>query len=182
MGILIVDDTPANLFLLENILEEEGYTDIFCAGSAQEGLRLLRREEAPRLKPIDIILLDVVMPGMDGIEICRRLKAEEWSRDIPVVVMTVRDDPEVLEQAFAAGATDYLVKPIKVGELLGRVRSTLQLKREIDRRKDSESQLVELTDLLAYYHRRVAGTPGACSDEKISRRLFFETLPKREWD
>lgn len=182
MAILIVDDTPVNLFLLENILEEEGYGGIVCVGSAEEALGLLSRNISPCFKDIDIILLDAAMPGMDGIEACRLVKADERTGDIPVILMTVRDDQEVLDQAFAAGASDYIVKPIKVGELLARVRATLQLKREIDRRKEKEFQVLLLSDRLAEYHPPRSGEAAARPEEDSGNKIFFDKLLKMEWD
>lgn len=182
MAILIVDDTPVNLFLLENILEEEGYGDILCSGSAEEALGILSRNISPCSRDIDIILLDVAMPGMDGIEACRLVKADERMGDIPVILMTVRDDQEVLDQAFAAGAADYIVKPIKVGELLARVRSTLQLKREIDRRKEKECQILRLSDRLAEIHQPRSGGSAAPSEEGTGNKNLFDKLLKMEWD
>jgi diguanylate cyclase (GGDEF)-like protein len=122
------------------------------------------------------------MPGMDGIEACRLVKADERMGDIPVILMTVRDDQEVLDQAFAAGAADYIVKPIKIGELLARVRSTLLLKREIDRRKEGEFQILLLSDRLAEYHQPLSGGATVHPEEDPGNKIFFDKLLKMEWD
>ena len=157
MAILIVDDTPINLMMLEEMLQDEGYSNIYCVSSGLEALAMLGTTEktGAEEKRIDLILMDVMMPGMDGIETCQRIKAQEGLRDIPVIMVTVRDDDEILAQAFAMGATDYIVKPIKEIVLLARVHSALKLKGEIDRRKAREQELIELTQQLETINRRL---------------------------
>ena len=132
MKILVVDDNEDNLDLIEAILSEEGYENIMRATSAEEMFEILKRE-----KP-DLILLDIMLPGMDGYEACRRLKqSEEW-RDIPVIMVTAKTSPEDLKRGFEVGAIDYIEKPINDVELLARVESALKTKLEIDRYKSKE--------------------------------------------
>ncbi|MGV1099644.1 GGDEF domain-containing response regulator [Thiovibrio sp. JS02] len=184
MAILIVDDTPVNLMLLEEMLQEEGYAPIHCVRSGEDALALLaeaaRVEAAP--ERIDLILMDVMMPGMDGIETCRRLKAQEHSRDIPVIMVTVRDDEEALAQAFAIGAIDYIVKPVREVELLARVRSALKLKEEIERRKERERELVELARQLDTINRRLMRLVQIDDLTEIGNRRYFEEILIKEWN
>ena len=119
--ILIVDDTPANLAVAVDHLEAHG----FLVRVAQDGKEALER--ARFILP-DLILLDVMMPGIDGFETCRRLKAMETTRDIPVIFMTALTDTNDKLAAFAAGGADYVTKPFDVEELLARVEAHLALR------------------------------------------------------
>ena len=105
--ILIIDDTPANLGVAVDYLEGKSFT-ILVAQDGEEGL-----QRAQLVIP-DLILLDVMMPGIDGFETCRRLKKIESTRDIPVIFMTALADTEDKVKAFAAGAVDYVSKPFQV--------------------------------------------------------------------
>ena len=119
--ILIVDDTPANLALIVEYLEARHFRMLVAQGG-EEGL-----QRATLVQP-DLILLDAIMPGVDGFEVCRRLKAREATRDIPVVFMTSLADTKDKLTAFAAGAVDYVVKPLQVEEVLARVNVHLALR------------------------------------------------------
>ena len=184
MAILIVDDTPINLMMLEEMLRQDGYANIYCISSGLEALELLGTIEktGEEEKRIDLILMDVMMPGMDGIETCQRIKAQEGLRDIPVIMVTVRDDEEVLAQAFAMGATDYIVKPVKEAVLLARVRAALNLKREIDRRKAREQELVELTSQLDTMNRHLLQLVPRDSLTEVGTRRYFDEILIREWN
>ena len=184
MAILIVDDIPVNLMLLEEMLQQEGYSDIYCVRSGLEALEMLASTEEAEAgeKRVDLILMDVMMPGMDGIEACQKIKAQDGLRDIPVIMVTVRDDDEALAQAFAMGATDYIVKPVKELELLARVRSALKLKRETDRRKAREQELVELTHQLDAMNRRLMHMVPRDSLTEVGNRRYFDEILGREWN
>ncbi len=119
--VMIIDDTPENLKLLDQMLRKEGYrVRTFLRGEAA-------LEAAEHTLP-DIILLDIKMPGMDGFEVCRRLKASEKLRDIPVLVISALLDRESKEKAFAAGAVDYVVNPFQMEEIQARVRTHMRLR------------------------------------------------------
>jgi diguanylate cyclase (GGDEF)-like protein len=119
--ILVVDDMPANLGLLVDQLEAFGH-QVVVALDGEEAL-----QRAALVGP-DLILLDVMMPGMDGFDTCRRLKAADGTRDIPVIFMTVLDDAQSKLQGFAAGGVDYVTKPLHLPEVLARVRTHLELR------------------------------------------------------
>jgi two-component system sensor histidine kinase/response regulator len=123
--VLIVDDDPSARFTLDALLFREGYGLAFAA-SGLEALAHLD-ELAP-----DAILLDVMMPDMDGLEVCRLLKAEERWRHIPVILVTALDSKEDLAHGLDAGADDFLSKPVNVLELRARVRSMLRIKKQYD--------------------------------------------------
>jgi two-component system sensor histidine kinase/response regulator len=119
--VLIVDDLPENLQVLAGHLTEAGH-EILAANSGPRAIALVRNR-----KP-DLILLDIMMPNMDGLEVCRVLKAEAESADIPVIFITARTETDDILQGFKLGAVDYITKPFKPAELVARVRTHLELK------------------------------------------------------
>ena len=129
--ILIVDDTPANLGVLVETLGAAGY-QLMVAEDGEEALA-----QTAKTQP-DLILLDVMMPGMDGFETCRRLKARQSTRDVPVLFMTALNETADKVKAFSAGGVDYITKPIEHEEALARVRTHLALRRL---RRELEDQL-----------------------------------------
>ncbi len=119
--VLVVDDLPANLGVLLTCLDDAGY-EALVATSGDKALARL-----DQVQP-DLILLDVNMPGLDGYETCRRLKADVRWGEVPVLFLTALGDPVDKMQGFAAGAVDYIAKPLHPGELLARVRAHLQIR------------------------------------------------------
>ncbi|HLZ33026.1 MAG TPA: response regulator [Nitrospira sp.] len=141
MSILIVDDSPDQQTLLRAILGKAGYGDVLSADSAKTASAVLNLNgDAPAHK-IDLILMDVLMPEQDGVETCRRIKNCAHLQDIPIIMVTAKNDLSNLKEAFAAGAMDYISKPVNSIELLARVSSALTLKSEMDRRKTRELEL-----------------------------------------
>lgn len=120
-SIIIVDDTPANLDVLGSILTEENY-DIRAFANGPMALRLAIAE------PPDLILLDIKMPAMNGYEVCTTLKADERTRDIPVIFISALQETADKLQAFEAGGVDYITKPFQAAEVLARVRTHVKLK------------------------------------------------------
>src|SRR5215472_8399128 len=123
--ILVVDDLPANVKLMEARLSAE-YFDVIPALSGREALAICERGEC------DIVLLDVMMPDMDGFEVCRRLKSSTLTHHIPVVMVTALDQPSDKVRGLEAGADDFLTKPIPELALTARVRSLSRLKMVTD--------------------------------------------------
>jgi two-component system cell cycle response regulator len=119
--VLIVDDIPTNVRLLEARLSAE-YFDVLTAASGAEALDICQRES------LDIVLLDVMMPGMDGFEVCRRLKEDERTYHIPVLMVTALDQTSDRVRGLEAGADDFITKPVDDVQLLARVRSLVRLK------------------------------------------------------
>src|SRR5438046_1571476 len=119
-SILIVDDNANNLSLLAGLLREAGYR----VRAATSGVRAL---EGIILQPPELIMLDITMPEMDGFEVCRRLKAGEATRSIPVIFISALDDVFDKVKAFETGGVDYVTKPFQAAEVLARVESQLKI-------------------------------------------------------
>ncbi|MDX1520773.1 MAG: response regulator, partial [Anaerolineae bacterium] len=120
--VLVIDDNPTNLGIMFEYLENHGFT-VLIARDGESGL------ERARYGQPDLILLDVMMPpGIDGFETCRRLKHDDITRDIPVIMMTALTAAEHKTQGFKAGAVDYVTKPVQHEEVLGRIINHLRLK------------------------------------------------------
>lgn len=134
--VLIVDDVPANLLVLSKMVKALGHVP----SSASSGLEALERAHA---EPPDLILMDVMMPGVDGIEATRRLKADPRTRLVPVVVVTALTDADARRRSAEAGADDFLCKPVDTLELQLRVRSFLAVKRTYDELEAARAKAAE---------------------------------------
>lgn len=160
--ILVVDDTPQNVKLLTDLLGVKGYT----VTSATNGVDALAMVAAD---PPDLVLLDVMMPGMSGYEVCRRLRADPATTLLPIVLCTSLDPQQERVNGIAAGADDFLGKPINQPELFARVQSLLRIKRLHDQ---TQRQAAELAQWSATLERRVAEQVG--ENERLSRlKRFF---------
>ena len=141
--ILVVDDQESNLQVVANLLTSAGYEVV----PATSGLQALQRLAA-RLP--DLILLDLLMPGMDGIEVCRRLQAQpEWAA-LPVIFVSAADDKELIVRALDSGGVDYVTKPFNKAELLSRVRTHLTLKQVREHAERLAEDRHELIGILAH--------------------------------
>lgn len=141
MAILIVDDSADQQLLLRSILMNAGHSDVVTAESAQTAFSILSLDAGQDHSSIDLILMDILMPDLNGIDACRLIKQRDHLRDIPIIMVTAKNGPDDLSEAFSAGAMDYISKPVNSVELLARVTSALTLKREMDCRKAREAEL-----------------------------------------
>jgi phosphoserine phosphatase RsbU/P len=153
--ILVIDDSEDSRDLTEGALLSAGYTDVHTASSGWQALRILDVGSATDEKPVvDVALLDILMPEMDGVEVCARIRNDRRYADLPIIMVTALDDMNSLSNAFVAGATDYVTKPVNRIELIARVRASLKLKQELDRRQEREREL--LSFLSSWGDRRAA--------------------------
>ena len=141
MSILVVDDTPANIGVLRRILGEEGF-EISIAMNGENALNLVAKN------PPDLILRDVMMPGIDGFETCKRLKANAETRDTPVIFVTAKTELEDIIRGFQVGGVDYIAKPFKREEVLSRVKAHLKIIRLIQDKESLNKKLQEQNDEL----------------------------------
>jgi PAS domain S-box-containing protein len=160
--ILVVDDTTANLLLLTDLLTEHGYI-VHPASDGELALRFVRS-----ILP-DLILLDIRMPGMDGYEVCRRLKADERTRSIPIIFISILEDERDKVKGFQAGGVDYITKPFQPEEVLARVRTHLSL-RELA--ENLEQKVSERTEELMIANERLR--------QEITERKRAEEAQQRE--
>ncbi|MBK5347259.1 fused response regulator/phosphatase [Bacillus sp. TH44] len=160
MSILIVDDNPVNIFVIEKILKQAGYQDLVSLNSAQELFEYTHfGKDSSRHNEIDLILLDIMMPEIDGLEVCRRLQNEEKFKDIPIIFVTALEDANKLAEALDIGAMDYITKPINKVELLARMRVALRLKSELNWHKEQEENLRNELDLATQVQRNLLSSP-----------------------
>jgi diguanylate cyclase (GGDEF)-like protein len=172
--ILVVDDTPENLTVLRQMLTEQGYR-VRPALSGEIALK------AVQVDIPDLILLDIMMPGMDGFEVCRKLKAEAGTRDIPVLFISALNEEADKIKGFQVGGVDFITKPFHGAEVLARVEihlalrnMHLQLLAEIEERKQAEQALLEANRNLD----RLASLDGLT---KIANRRQFDLHLQQEW-
>ena len=154
--ILVVDDAPDNVLLVETILEEEGYE----ISSADNGFSALSQIDKC---PPDLLLLDVMMPGMDGYEVTRRIRQKPELPFIPILLITAHDSASVV-QGLDLGADDFIRKPVEMDELLARVRSLLRLKHSVDERNSIALQREDFVSRLAHDLR----TPLVAADRMLT--------------
>ncbi|ABZ83174.1 two component diguanylate cyclase [Heliomicrobium modesticaldum Ice1] len=175
MGILIIDDAEDTRLYLQAVLASDGF-EVYATASAQEALAHLQDRPS-----IDLILLDVIMPGIDGIELCQQIKSDAAWRDVPVIMVTALTNIEDLDRAFAAGAMDYIMKPVKKRELLARIRSALALKTEMDRRKEREEELLRVTAELEEAVRKLQNLSSLDGLTGLANRRRFDEYLASEW-
>ncbi|MGV7209808.1 diguanylate cyclase [Oxalobacteraceae bacterium A2-2] len=141
-AILIVDDAPDNLAVLRKLMVQQGY-QTYVATSGERALKIARRAHP------DLILLDVMMPGMDGFETCRQLKAHNATQSIPVLFMSSRSDTEDVVAGFDAGAVDYIVKPLRLPEVCARVRTQLSIRSKSETQEEQAERLRTIVNNMA---------------------------------
>ncbi|MCI0470867.1 MAG: response regulator [Candidatus Aminicenantes bacterium] len=150
--VLIVDDVPKNLQVLGNILRKKEY-NIAAATSGKQALDMVEK-----VLP-DLILLDIMMPDIDGLEVCGKLKKSPRAKDIPVIFLTAKTTTEDIVKGFEVGAVDYLTKPFNSLELLARAQTHIELKRSRDKEREL---IVKLRDALTKV-KQLSGLIPICS-------------------
>jgi DNA-binding NarL/FixJ family response regulator len=169
--ILVVDDTPANLSLLLDALTEAGY-EILVAESGRSALSLLEHTMP------DLVLMDLVMPEMDGVATCRRIRERPECASVPILFMTATEEPAQKLRAFAAGARDYICKPVFAPEVLARVSAHLQLHALQKSLADELALRVEAENQLSHSLDRAVLLADATGRIVFSTRLAMDLLHK----
>ena len=162
MNILMVDDSPTNISFASKTLIDNNF-NLISAATGEEALKKIEEND------FDLILLDIILPGIDGFEVCERLKSQKKTRNIPVIFLTSRSEPESIVKGFQLGGVDYITKPFKNDELLARVNAHITIQKqqkeylEINANKDMFlsiighdirgplSSIISLTDLIIQY-------------------------------
>lgn len=168
--ILVADDMPENIALVRRLTDAEGF-DLVTAADGEAAL------EQVRLAPPDVILLDVNMPRLNGLEVCRRLKADPATRLIPVVLLTALAEIEDRVRGIEAGADDFINKPFVIAELKARIRSLMRLKRYTDELDSAESVILSLARTI---EARDPYTGGHCERLAAYASALGERLGLRE--
>lgn len=167
--LLVIDDNPENLTIVVNFLKSQEL-EIMLAKNGADGIKKARMG-----KP-DLILLDVIMPGMDGYETCHQLKNDELTKNIPVIFMSGLSEVEDKLKAFAVGAVDYVTKPIQQPELLARVCTHIQLQKLL---KEAENKSIRLTDSLEVSYVVNVAIGVFMERHRISRQQAFNAIRNR---
>lgn len=155
--VLVVDDNPKNLQVVSKVIAHAGYR-VAAATDFQRTLRMVIDT------PPDLILLDIVMPGMDGLQLCRRLKETPEAMEIPIIMLTVQAGADNIVEGFNAGAADYVTKPFNPEELLARVNTQIELKRIHDQQK---KLILQLQQALSEVKQLSALIPICCHCKKV---------------
>ncbi len=148
--VLVIDDDTANLYLLLHYLDSSGFKTMMAV-SGKSGIRILER-----LLP-DLILLDIMMPGMNGFEVCRHIKANERTKDIPVIFMTALSSSFDIIEGFAVGAVDYITKPFQQAEVLARIKTHTTIQRQKIEMKLQNDELRQREEELNRYRHHLEG-------------------------
>ena len=171
--ILVADDEPVNRSLIERRLERDGYVVL----TAQNGRRAV---DVALASTPDLIILDVMMPEMDGLEACRLIKENEGTRDIPIIFLSARDETEVKVSGLNLGANDYISKPFKAEELLARVEVALRLKQERDQLRQSAAE-AKATAEIAQERALTDALTGLLNRYGLQRTLAHEQAEVRRY-
>lgn len=183
LAILIVDDIPENIQVAANLLKDEGY-DIAFALDGATAIEHLKNHH------YDLVLLDIMMPGMDGFEVCRRIKEDEETTDLPVIFLTAKHDIESVKKGFKLGAVDYVSKPFNAEELLVRVNNHLKLvqqQRKLQEMNDNQKRFLSLVShdikepfsTVMGFSKLLKKQIMPCENEKISKYVEMIELSAR---
>ncbi|MGD2180972.1 diguanylate cyclase [Lusitaniella coriacea] len=173
--ILIVDDTPSNLQFLFTYLENKNYR-VFVA---QHGKQALTISES--IRP-DLILLDILMPGLSGFEVCQKLKAKQETEDIPIIFLTALSEPSNKVQGFESGGVDYVTKPIAPNELLARIQTHLTLRKTQRLLKERNEKLSQLSEELIVANQKLEELSFSDPLTKTFNRRHFEVQLNQDWN
>ncbi len=168
--ILVVDDVVRNLQVVGTMLRNAGF-EIMPTTSGAQAL------ERVRVQLPDLILLDLMMPEMDGLEVCKRLKAEPLTRQIPVIFLTASNEMEHLVKGFEVGAVDYVTKPFNPPELLARVRTHIELRQARERLREMNDEKNEFMGIVAHDLRNPLGAINGYAEMILEDAETLATSP-----
>ncbi len=179
MSILIVDDSKFILRFVEQHLISAGFKEVNTLTSGEAALSFLNDNN--NYKRVDLILMDVFMEGTSGLAVCEVIKQDPKFKDIQVMIMTSDTSEEILQKSFDAGAIDYIAKPIRKTELLARVSSAIKLKKEMDKVKIREQELIEVKNKLELANLELARLVSLDGLTGIPNRRSFDQTIVTEW-
>ena len=166
--LLVVDDQPINIQVLFEIFSHDH--EVYMATSGSQALEVCRKN------PPDIILLDVLMPVMDGIEVCVRLKADPTTRDIPIIFVTAQNSPDEEAKGLEAGAVDFIMKPVNPVVVRARVHTHLTLKRQADQLRVLNNKLIHLSDMLEHKNAELSEAVIAANAATAAKSQFLASM------
>ncbi len=166
--LLVVDDQPINIQVLYEIFYRD--YDVYMATSGIQALEMCRKN------PPDIMLLDVLMPGMDGLEVCKRLKADPETRDIPVIFVTAQDNPDDEVRGLEADALDFITKPVNPVVVRARVHTHLTLKKQADQLRVLNHKLLHLSDILEEKNAELSEAVIAANAATAAKSQFLASM------
>ena len=169
--VLVVDDQPSNLRIISALLSRQGYS-VYTAESGEEALQRLEQQSS------DLVLLDMMMPGMDGFELLDEIRANPAWSGLPVVFLTAAHDRDLLLRAFDSGAVDYVTKPFMPEELLARVQAHIGLKLTRDRLERVARERQELVNLVAHDLKNPLSSIFFASDLLLTGQTRAERVPR----
>lgn len=167
--ILVVEDEEDIQELIRYNLDKEGY-HVFCAGSGEEALKVCRKEQP------DLILLDIMLPAMDGLQVCRTLKQDERTRDIPIIMLTAKGEETDIVTGLELGAEDYITKPFSPRIVIARIRSIFRRRETADTDDDS---VIKHHELLIHPGRHEASIKGKKLDLTFTEFRVLQFLARR---
>ncbi len=182
MRILIVDDSKESQQRLAAPLNRAEFGELIYAPSASEAFRILGIEGNVHPAGVDLILMDVSLPGIDGLSATQRIKAEPRLRDIPLILVMEQAEPDVLKRGLDAGAIDFIVRPFQDIEILARVLVGLRLKLEMDARKARERELNEVREGLERANRELERLSSIDGLTGVANRRLFDRRLTEEWE
>lgn len=173
MSIIIVDDNDTNQLIVKTILNKAGYNHLKFASSASALYELLGVHSTfSKDRDTELILMDMMMPDIDGLEACKVLQSDDRFKDIPIIFVTAEGDSNKMAEALDAGASDYVMKPINRMELLARIRSALRLKKEIDWHKERDKRMKTKLELAKQVQLSVLSK--AIDDENLEISAVYQ--------
>ena len=180
INILIVDDDKDIRLLLSAYLKKEGYEQIFFAEDAQESYKQLGIGDFEKAEEFDLIILDIILGNENGIDICKTIKGNEEYKDVPIIMITAKKEKDYLKNAFAAGAHDYIEKPINKIEFLARIKAALRLREEMKKRKEREEELLKTSKKLKKANKKLEKMASMDGLTGLANRRLFDKILEKE--